>query len=57
MERESESGGTPQAAGQPAPVDMVRFHASLTVKPGYGQPGGPGGDRLTSSPRIAPAKK
>ena len=43
MERESESGGTPQAAGQPSPVDMVRFHASLTVKPGYGQPGGPNG--------------
>ncbi len=42
IERETESGGVPLAAGQPVSVETVRFHAALTVKPGYGQPGGPG---------------
>ncbi len=46
IEREPESGGAPPVAGQPAPVETVRFHASLTVKPGYGQPGGPSRSRL-----------
>jgi hypothetical protein len=59
MERESESG-TPQGAGQPASVDLVRFHASLTVKPGYGQPGGPNGhshdDTATRGRADAPTK-
>jgi Tfp pilus assembly protein PilN len=40
IEREPESR-MPLAAGQPLPVEMARFHATVTVKPGYGQPGGP----------------
>ncbi len=42
IEREPESEGAPRAAGQAVPVETVRFRATLTVKPGYGQPGGPG---------------
>jgi hypothetical protein len=42
IDREPETGGMSLAASQPAPVETVRFHATVTVKPGYGQPGGPG---------------
>jgi hypothetical protein len=43
IEREPERGGMPPADGQPGLAETVRFHATLTVKPGYGQPGGPTG--------------
>ena len=39
IEREPDSG-PPPAAGQAMPCEMVRFHAIVTVKPGYGQAGG-----------------
>jgi Tfp pilus assembly protein PilN len=54
IEREPESG-MPPAAGQPASVETVRFHATLTVKPGYGQPGGPG-KGYGSDPPLPPGE-
>jgi Tfp pilus assembly protein PilN len=50
IERDPESGRAPGAAGQPLSVETVRFHATLTVKPGYGQPGGPGKGYVNASP-------
>jgi hypothetical protein len=48
LEHEPGSGGPPQEADKPAPAEAARFHATLTVKPGYGQPGGPGPDTLVT---------
>jgi Tfp pilus assembly protein PilN len=48
LEHEPNSGGPPPEADKPAPAEAARFHATLTVKPGYGQPGGPGPDKLAT---------
>jgi Tfp pilus assembly protein PilN len=42
IEREPGSGGPSLDADKPAPAEPARFHATVTVQPGYGQPGGPG---------------
>ena len=54
LEREAENETTPLAASQPTPAETVHFHASLTVKPGYGQPGGPA-HGLESVPQATPS--